>query len=77
MINSNSQTEKYKPTQFMAKILHCDKETADFAVMLIECLRPKGTRSGIPFELIDRQEQLIRSLFGALKPNDCRQFNTV
>ena len=32
--------------------------------------------AGIPFELIDWQEQIIRDLFGTLKPNGYRQFNT-
>ncbi len=32
--------------------------------------------AGKPFELIDWQEQIIRDLFGTLKPNGYRQFNT-
>ena len=36
----------------------------------------KGTWAGKPFELIDWQEQIIRDLFGVLKPNGYRQFNT-
>ena len=36
----------------------------------------KGTWAGKPFELIDWQEQIIRDLFGTLKPNGYRQFNT-
>ena len=43
----------------------------------IECLcHTKGTWAGRPFELIDWQEQIIRDLFGILKPNGYRQFNT-
>ena len=36
----------------------------------------KGTWAGKPFELIDWQEQIIRDIFGTLKPNGYRQFNT-
>lgn len=36
----------------------------------------KGTWDGKPFELIDWQEQIIRDIFGILKPNGYRQFNT-
>lgn len=36
----------------------------------------KGKWSGKPFELIDWQEQIIRDVFGILKPNGYRQFNT-
>ena len=50
---------------------------ADYAVMFIESLcHTKGTWAGKPFELIDWQEQIIRDLFGVLKPNGYRQFNT-
>ena len=69
--------KKYKPTKFMAKASHYDKDAADYAVMFIESLcHTKGTWAGKPFELIDWQEQIIRDLFGVLKPNGYRQFNT-
>ena len=69
--------KKYKPTRFMAKTSHYDKDAADYAVMFIESLcHTKGTWAGNPFELIDWQEQIIRDLFGVLKPNGYRQFNT-
>ena len=69
--------KKYKPTRFMAKDSRYDKDAADFAVMFIESLcHTKGTWAGQPFELIDWQEQIIRDLFGILKPNGYRQFNT-
>ena len=43
----------------------------------IECLsHTKGTWAGKPFELLDWQEQIIRDLFGTVKPNGYRQFNT-
>ena len=69
--------KKYTPTKFMAKTSHYDKEAADFAVMFIESLcHTKGTWAGKPFELIDWQEQIIRDLFGVVKENGYRQFNT-
>ena len=74
---SMRKLKKYKPTRFMAKTSHYDKDAADFAVMFIESLcHTKGTWAGKPFELIDWQEQIIRDLFGVLKPNGYRQFNT-
>jgi phage terminase large subunit-like protein len=61
----------------MAKGSYYDEGTADYAVNFIECLcHTKGTWAGKPFELIDWQEQIIRDLFGTLKPNGYRQFNT-
>lgn len=69
--------KNYKPTKFKAKGSYYDKEYADFAVAFIESLcHTKGTWVGKKFELIDWQEQIIRDLFGTLKPNGYRQFNT-
>ena len=69
--------KKYKPTPFMAKDSHYDKAAADYAVGFIQCLcHTKGTWAGKPFELIDWQEQIIRDIFGTIKPNGYRQFNT-
>ena len=69
--------KRYKPTVFKAKDSHYDKEAADFAVAFIENLcHTKGTWAGRPFQLLDWQEQIIRDLFGILKPNGYRQFNT-
>ena len=74
---SMRKLKKYKPTKFMAKTSHYDQDAADYAVMFIESLcHTKGTWAGKPFELIDWQEQIIRDLFGVLKPNGYRQFNT-
>ena len=67
--------KKYKPTRFRAKDSVYDKEAADFAVNFIECLcHTKGKWAGKPFELIDWQEQIIRDVFGTIKPNGYRQF---
>lgn len=69
--------EKYKPTEFMAEDSRYDKKAADYAVSFIECLsHTKGTWAGKNFELLNWQEQIIRDLFGILKPNGYRQFNT-
>ena len=69
--------KKYKPTKFKLKTSVYDKSAADYAVAFIENLcHTKGTWAGKPFELIDWQEQIIRDLFGTLKPNVYRQFNT-
>ena len=69
--------KNYKPTKFMAEDSVYDKDAADYAVGFIECLHhTKGTWAGKPFELIDWQERIIRDIFGTLKPNGYRQFNT-
>lgn len=61
----------------MAKGSHYDKDKADFAVSFIQCLcHTKGTWAGKNFELIDWQEQIIRDVFGTVKANGYRQFNT-
>ena len=69
--------KKYRPTRFKAKDSRYNPDAADFAVAFIESLcHTKGTWAGKPFELIDWQEQIIRDVFGTLKPNGYRQFNT-
>ncbi len=69
--------KKYKTTKFKAKDSVYDEGLADYAVSFIECLsHTKGTWAGKPFELIDWQEQIIRDVFGTIKPNGYRQFNT-
>ena len=69
--------KNYTPTKFMAKDSRYDAALADYAVGFIECLsHTKGTWAGKKFELIDWQERIIRDLFGILKPNNYRQFNT-
>lgn len=69
--------KKYKPTKFKEKTSVYDEDAADFAVAFIESLcHTKGTWAGKPFELIDWQEQIIRDIFGTLKPNGYRQFTT-
>ena len=61
----------------MAETSHYDKDKADFAVNFIQCLKhTKGKWAESPFELLDWQEQIVRDLFGIVKPNGYRQFNT-
>ena len=68
--------ENYKPTKFMAKNSSYDKNSADYAVNFIqELCHTKGKWSGKKFELIEWQEQIVRDIFGILKPNGYRQFN--
>ena len=56
---------------------HYDKARADHAVAFIENLRhTKGVWAGKPFQLFDWQEQIVRDLFGVIKENGYRQFNT-
>ena len=69
--------ENYEPTRFMAEGSHYDKDAADFAVAFIENLcHTKGRWAGKPFKLMAWQEQIIRDIFGILKENGKRQFNT-
>ncbi len=69
--------ESYQPTRFMAETSHYDKRKADFAVNFIQCLcHTKGEWYGKRFELMDWQEQIIRDIFGTIKANGFRQFNT-
>ena len=67
----------YQPTRFMADGSHYNEELAELAVAFIGCLKhTKGEWYGQNFELIDWQEQIVRDLFGIVKPNGYRQFNT-
>ena len=43
-VNTTRKLKKYKPTRFMEKTSHYDKDAADYAVMFIESLcHTKGT----------------------------------
>lgn len=69
--------EKYTPTEFMLPDSVYSEETADYAVNFIQCLKhTKGIWAGKQFELLDWQEKIIRDIFGTLKSNGYRQFNT-
>ena len=68
----------YEPSRFMAPTSHYDKDAADYTVGFIESLKhTKGAFYDEPFLLLPWQEIMIRDIFGTLKPNGYRQFNTV
>ena len=55
-----------------------DREKADYAVDFINCLKhTKGRWRGVPFELLPWQDRIIRDVFGTVKENGYRQYNTV
>ena len=69
--------ENYVPSRFMADASAYNGELADLAVAFIGCLKhTKGEWYGQNFDLIDWQEQIVRDLFGIVKLNGYRQFNT-
>ena len=69
--------KNYKPSQFMLPTSHYDKKKADRAVTFIENLcHTKGKWAGTPFWLLPWQEQLLRDIFGIVKPDGNRQFRT-
>lgn len=54
-----------------------DKGKADHAVNFINCLKhTKGQWRGVPFDLLPWQDKIIRDLFGTVKENGYRQYNT-
>ena len=77
VLNLKKKRFEYIPSRFMLEDSYYDEELADFAVMFIESLcHTKGTWAGKPFKLLDWQRQIIQDLFGIVKPNGYRQFNT-
>ena len=55
-----------------------DQAAADRAVEFIELLKhTKGEWAGEPFHLLDWQREIVTEVFGTLKPNGFRQYNTV
>ena len=69
--------KQYTPTRFMLPTSHYDRAKADRAVNFIENLRhTKGKWAGTRFWLLPWQEQLIRDIFGVVKPDGNRQFRT-
>jgi phage terminase large subunit-like protein len=75
--NAMKQLKNYTPTPFMAKDSTYDRTKADRAVAFIQSLRhTKGVWAGKQFLLLGWQEQIIRDLFGIVKADGYRQFNT-
>ena len=72
-----TKSYKHEVTKFMLETSRYDEQKADYAVNFIECLsHTKGIWAGKSFELLPWQEKIIRDLFGVVKPNGYRQFNT-
>ena len=54
-----------------------DEQKALRAIKFINCLKhTKGQWRGIPFDLLPWQEQIMRDIFGTVKSNGYRQYNT-
>jgi phage terminase large subunit-like protein len=54
-----------------------DKAKADHAVDFINCLKhTKGIWMGVPFNLLPWQDTIVRDIFGTVKENNYRQYNT-
>ena len=69
--------EKYKPTRFRLETSRYDPAKADRAVLFIESLcHTKGEWAGKPFKLLPWQETIVRDIFGVIKSDGTRQFNT-
>ena len=67
----------FQPTRFMLPTSHYNKRKADRAVSFIQNLKhTKGVWSGEAFLLFPWQEQIVRDVFGTIKENGYRQFNT-
>ena len=53
------------------------EEKARRAINFISALRhTKGKWRGVPFDLLPWQERIIRDVFGTVKDNGYRQYNT-
>lgn len=67
----------FKPTKYMLSSSHYDSERADRVVQFINQLKhTKGEWYNKPFQLLPWQENIIRNLFGIIKPNGYRQLTT-
>jgi len=54
-----------------------DKDKAQHAVTFINCLKhTKGKWRGVPFELLGWQDKIIRDIYGTVKEDGYRQYNT-
>lgn len=54
-----------------------DEAKAQHAVDFINCLKhTKGQWRGVPFDLLPWQDKIIRDIYGTIKDNGCRQYNT-
>ena len=77
-MDKKHKLHNFKPSKFILPNSYYDKQRADHAVAFIENLKhTKGIWAGKKFELINWQEEIIRNVFGIIKENGYRQFNTV
>ena len=54
-----------------------DAKKAQYAVNFINCLKhTKGLWRGVPFDLLPWQDKIIKDVFGTVKENGYRQYNT-
>jgi phage terminase large subunit-like protein len=75
-LSNTRRLKNYKPSQFKAPGSVYKERFADSAVYFVNQLKHgTGKWRGVPFELIDWQERIIRDLFGIVnKKDECRQF---
>lgn len=54
-----------------------DEKKAQHAVSFINCLKhTKGQWRGVAFDLLPWQDKIIREIYGTVKENGYRQYNT-
>jgi len=74
---ARKNTKAFTPTRFMQPTSHYVEAKADYAIAFIENLRhTKGEWHNKPFVLLDWQKDIISNIFGVVKEDGNRQFNT-
>ena len=75
-MEDHRRLKNYKPSRFKAPTSKYKEAFADHAVFFCEQLKhTTGKWHGVPFKLLDWQEQIIRDIFGIVRKYDeCRQF---
>ncbi|MGO1368519.1 terminase large subunit [Senegalia sp. (in: firmicutes)] len=69
--------EEFIPTKFMLPTSYYDSEKSEYVINFIENLKhTKGEWHNKPFILLPWQKEIIRNLFGVIKEDGYRQFNT-
>jgi len=78
-MDDSRRLKAYKPSRFKAPGSIYKERFADSAVLFVNQLKHgTGKWRGMPFELIDWQERIIRDIFGIVRKEDeCRQFRRV
>src|SRR5690606_35220460 len=71
------QMIRWNSCSFKVVVRVYDEEKAQHAVNFINCLKhTKGQWRGVPFDLLPWQDKIIRDVFGTVKENGYRQYNT-